>query len=91
MPYAVTEFRDTPNPDALKCMVDRALPAVGSRVRSYRAASEVGEDGLAAALFAVPGVAGVLIHADWITVSRRDAAPWGPIKSGVTNVLRATL
>ncbi len=100
MPYTVTDFRETPNPNALKCVLDKAPTPVGDGSRggaeiprlsrSYRSAGEAAGDPVAAALFRVVGVSGILIHHEgWITVSKANGYAWGPIKAGVTDVLRA--
>lgn len=77
MPYTVTEFRETPNPNAVKCVLDRSP---GATPRSYRAATEAADDPLATLLFGVPGVTGLLIHDGWVTVSKSDSAKWTGIK-----------
>jgi hypothetical protein len=67
--YQVTDFQDTPNPNALKCVLDHS-PAPVEGLRSYLAAPDPTRDALAAALFSVPGVIGVLINPGWVTVSK---------------------
>lgn len=84
MPIAIVRFEATPNPNALKCTVDRRL-CEGSR--SYRTADGAADDPVAGALFRVAGVTGVLIHEDWITVSKQPDAAWGPIRRGVESAL----
>lgn len=84
MPYQVVEYRETPNPNAMKCVLN-ASP--GPRPRSYRAASDAAGDPLAAALFEVPGVEGLLIHDGWITVSKSSGASWKSVKAGVARAL----
>ncbi len=92
MGYKVVEFRQTPNPDALKCMVEPEVRPLGvsgpKRPRAYRSVDEAGEDALAVALFAVEGVAGVLIHEQWITVNKAAGAAWAKVKPGVEKALR---
>ena len=84
MPIAVTKFQPTPNPNALKCIVDKPM---GAEIRSFRTAADAAGDPLAAALFALPGVTGLLITSDWLTVSKSPEAGWGPIKAGVKSTL----
>lgn len=88
MPYRVLEFQDTPNPNALKCVLDRQLPADGA-IRSYLSPAAAASDPLAASLFTIPGVVGVLINPAWITVSKSQDAPWKQVKAGVAKVLGA--
>lgn len=85
MPYTVRAFQATPNPNAVKCILDRK---VTDRPRSYFRAEEAGEDPLARAIFAVEGVTNVLINADWVTVNKTPEADWKAVRSGVERVLR---
>ncbi len=85
MPYTVTRFQSTPNPNAVKCVLDRTT---GEAVRSYFNAGAAQDDPVASALFAIDGVTNVLINDDWITVSKRPDAKWPAIKSAVERALR---
>ena len=90
MGYQVTEFQDTPNPNALKCVLDRPLNPPGAlarQIRSYQSAGSAAGDPLAAAIFQVPGVTGVLINPGWVTVTRSAEADWKSVKAGVKKVL----
>jgi hypothetical protein len=90
--YQVTEFQDTPNPNALKCVLDRPLsnqPFPSGHLRSYQTAAAAEGDPLAADLFTIPGVAGVLINPGWVTVSKAPDAQWKNVKAGVKKVLGA--
>jgi hypothetical protein len=84
----VVEYVTTPNPHALKCVLDAPLPALSDhdKVRSYRDAASAASDPLAARLFAIEGVRNVLIVGNWVTVSKADAAAWKSIKAGVEKV-----
>ncbi len=84
MGYRVKKFQETPNPNALKCVLDRRA---GDSVRSFFKASDAAADPLGAALFSVAGVTNVLINGDWITVSKRPDAAWREVKAGVERVL----
>ncbi len=85
MPYKILEVAPTPNPDALKFVLDRSpAPRVP---RSLRSAAEARGDPVGEPLLAVPGVAHVLIHDGWITVSRAPGAPWDAIRKGVAKAL----
>ncbi|QOJ00238.1 MAG: NifU N-terminal domain-containing protein [Phycisphaeraceae bacterium] len=85
MPYHVLRFQDTPNPNALKCVLDRAIAPTA---RSYRSADDAGGDPTALALFAIPGVANLLILNDWITVGKRSDARWADLKPAISDALR---
>lgn len=84
MAVRVIRFQATPNPNALKCILDRSL---GAHPRSYFEPPEVATDPVGAALFAIEGVTNVLINADWATVCKRPDADWGPIRTGVERVM----
>jgi len=87
VPYVVTEFVTTPNPNALKCVLD-VSPAPGGP-RSYTRAEDAAADPLGAALMAIPGVRNVLIHDGWISVGKTPDAEWKRVKADVKRVLGA--
>ena len=90
MPYQVTEFQDTPNPNALKCVLDRPAPPIdGPGLRSYHSSEAAKNDPLAGALLALPGVVGVLINPAWITISKSPDADWRALKPALKKVLGA--
>ncbi len=84
MSYRVTSYQPTPNPNALKCMLSAPI---SDRPRSFRTPQDAADDALASRLFAVPGVAGLLLNGDWITVNKAPAAEWVGVKRGVERVL----
>lgn len=85
MSHDAVRFQQTPNPNALKCVLNR--PVGGGR-RSYFNAEEARDDALAAALFAIPGVTNVLIQGDWVTVGKSPGADWKSIQPSIERVLR---
>ena len=87
MPYRVTNFQDTPNPNAVKCLLDRPIRDPGRGPGSYRTAQAAADDPVAVALFSIPGVTNLLINADWLTVSKEPGVPWKTIQSEVRRVL----
>ena len=82
--YINLEF--TPNPNTLKYSVNRTLIEKGARnfVRPQDAAQE---SPLAAKLFDVPGISGVMIGRDFVTVTKTDAIGWQALKPQVLAVL----
>ncbi len=80
----MVRFQETPNPNAVKCVLDR--PVGGSR--SYFNGAQATDDALGRALFAIPGVVNVLMHGDWITVGKAPEAPWKSLRAAVERVLR---
>jgi hypothetical protein len=89
MPYIVTEFQTTPNPNALKCVLDRPLRPGAEAFRSFRAAEEASNDTLGRALMAVPGVSSVLLSDGWLTINKDPQARWPAVKKAVEQALAA--
>jgi hypothetical protein len=88
--YKVREFQETPNPAALKCVLDRPvdpLPEGSAAIRSYRTATAATDDPLASRLFAVPGVANVLIADTWVTVGKAESVTWKTLKPAIQRTL----
>lgn len=87
MPHKVLEFRETPNPNATKLLVDPPTGPLGAPARSFFNAEQAKGDRLGERLFAVPGVANVLIHTDWITIGKTPRAGWSQVKAEVVKAL----
>ncbi|MFO0784985.1 MAG: NifU N-terminal domain-containing protein [Phycisphaerales bacterium] len=86
------EFQETPNPGAIKCLLEPAIaPLAPGRAgpRSYRSAAAASSDPLAARLFEVAGVENVLIATDWITIGKSPSASWKTVKKDVERALAA--
>ena len=84
MPYAVTEVQPTPNPNAMKFMLDRPV-SEGSV--SFLQADQAQDHPVARALFAIPGVTSVLLLCDFMTINKDPKASWPQIKRRVQQVL----
>jgi hypothetical protein len=84
MPWKVVAFEETPNPNALKCVLDRTI---AESARGYHRASEAADDAVASALFGVPGVTTVLLLHDFVTVGKTPEASWASVKKGVRKAL----
>ncbi len=85
MPYHVKEFESTPNPNAMKCWLDRPI---SDGPRSFFNASMAAADPVAAALFADAGVTNVLFHGDWMTVNKLPESDWDAVQLKVKRVLK---
>lgn len=85
MPYQVTQFEPTPNPNAIKCWLDRPI---SQGLRSFFNPMMAASDPIAAALFAQAGATNVLFNGDWLTVSKPSEAQWESVKSHIARVLR---
>ena len=74
----------TPNPASLKFLPGRVV--LGSGTAEFRDASETSISPLATRLFAVPGVAGVFLGDDFITVTKDDSE-WQHMKPAVLGAI----
>lgn len=86
MPYTVTEFESTPNPNAVKCWLDRP---VSQGPRSFLNAQAAAGDAIAAALFSEAGATTVLFNGDWLTVNKPADADWAGVKAKIKRVMKA--
>lgn len=83
--YKVLRFEDTPNPNAVKCILDRRISDVP---RSFLSAADAADDPLIAAIFEIPGIRNVLTLDDWITIGKFPDAPWSEIRRRISEILR---
>jgi len=74
----------TPNPASLKFLPGRIV--LGDGTAEFRDASEADASPLAMRLFAVPGVAGVFLGGDFITVTKGDVE-WQHLKPAVLGAI----
>ena len=86
MPYTVARFEPTPNPNALKCILDRPI---SDRPRSFRRPADAEGDPVAARFFAIEGVSGLLLNGGWLTVNKSPEAEWPAVKRAVQQTLAA--
>ena len=84
MPFAVIEVQPTPNPNAVKFILDRPISA--ERV-SILAAEQADDHPIARRLFEVAGVSSLLMLGDFVTVNKEPGASWAPIKRSIRKVL----
>lgn len=86
MPYSITRIEKTPNPDALKFVVE---PSPGRIPRSYRSPDEAdSSDPLGSALLAIPGMRTLLIHDGWFSAVKSPDTDWDDLKPEIERVLR---
>jgi hypothetical protein len=78
------EVQPTPNPNAMKFMLDRPI-SEGSV--SFLKAEQAEDHPIAKALFAIPGVASLLLLGDFLTVNKDPKASWPQVKRKVQQVL----
>lgn len=84
MGWKVTQFQDTPNPNALKCVLDRAI---AESPKSYSTPEAAAGDPVATRLFAIPGVVNLLVHPTWITVNKSPDSTWKTLKPAIAKAL----
>ena len=85
MPYDVVAVESTPNPNALKFVLDRAISA---QPLSFFTAEAAKAHPVASQLFAVPGVSCVLLLGDFVTVNKEPARTWDAIRKRVREILK---
>ncbi len=90
MPDPKITVQGTPNPNAAKFTVDRALVSGGSSV-SYFDPDTARDDPLASKLFALDGVESLLITEDFVTVTKAPAASWEELVPRIENVIKEVL
>ena len=84
MSYAITGIESTPNPNAIKCVLDRPISA---GTRSFLDREMAVGDPLALRLFAITGVTCVMFCGRFVTVNKAPDAGWGPIKRAIHRAL----
>ena len=75
----------TPNPATLKFLPGETV--LGSGTADFPAAEQAAGSPLARRIFAVPGVAGVFLGSDFVTVTKTDAAAWDQIKPSILGAI----
>jgi hypothetical protein len=84
MPFHVTQFETTPNPNAIKCWLDQPI---SDRPRSFLNAEMAAEDAIAHALFTKAGAVCVLFNGDWVTINKPPESDWKIVKPAIKDVL----
>jgi hypothetical protein len=84
MAFHVTEIQATPNPNAAKFILDRA---VSEQPMSFFNVESARNHPLAQRLFAIEGVTSLLLLGDFVTVNKSAEANWKQITPKVKQVL----
>lgn len=79
------ETESTPNPATLKFLPGRDVMPAGTADFAQRDAAQ--RSPLAAAIFALPGVARVFLGGDFVTVTKSDEASWQALRTQVLGVI----
>ncbi|HHY03248.1 MAG TPA: NifU family protein [Paracoccus sp.] len=75
----------TPNPATLKFLPGETVLASGTA--DFPVAEQAAGSPLARRIFAVPGVSGVFLGSDFVTVTKTDAAVWDQIKPSILGAI----
>lgn len=79
----------TPNPDSMQFKTDVILLEEGTL--DFKASGQAASSPLASSLFRIPGVAGVFIGRDFITVTKEDGADWDGLIASVSEEVQRFL
>jgi NFU1 iron-sulfur cluster scaffold homolog, mitochondrial len=82
--FAVREVQPTPNPNAVKFVLDRVI---ADRPMSFLNPDSGKDHEIASRLFAISGVSSLLFLGDFLTVGKRPEAKWAEIKTQVEQTL----
>jgi len=86
--YINLEF--TPNPNTLKYSVNRVLVEKGAR-NFIRPQDAQQDSPLASKLFDVPGISGVMIGRDFVTVTKTEEGDWDVVHKSTSSILEGHL
>ncbi len=79
----------TPNPNTLKYVVDQTLIEKGAA--NFQTAESTAKSPLAKKLFAVAGVAGIMIGKNFVTVTKGEQGDWENLNNGINAALQEHL
>ena len=84
MGFRVTQVQPTPNPNAVKFVLDRVI---AEQPASFLQADAAKRYPLAEQLFEIEGIRSVLFLGDFVTINKHPDVPWPPIKRQVKLLL----
>jgi hypothetical protein len=87
VPFAIREVLPTPNPNAMKFVLDQP---VSQQPVSFLTPAAADNHPLAEKLFKIAGVTSVLLLGDFVTINKSSEARWPDIKRNVQEVLSST-
>ena len=85
MPFEVVAVEATPNPNAAKFVLNGVI---APQPASFFSAEAAKDHPIASKLFAIPGVASVLLLGDFVTVNKQPEHRWEPIRKRVREILK---
>lgn len=84
MAYRIVRFETTPNPNAVKCVLD---DRISEHPKSFLNPEAAADDPIAEALFALGGIRNILINENWISVNKLDATSWASLKPKLKRII----
>lgn len=81
------QTEDTPNPQSMKFLPGQAVLGTGELGIDFPTPASAAISPLAVALFDVDGVGGVYLGADFITVTKAEAADWAHLKPALLGTI----
>lgn len=87
MPIDV-QVETTPNPNSRKFVVGQQVAA---STEWFGSAAEAGNHAIASSLFAIAGVANVMLLNDFVTVGKDGGADWSTVEPAVIEALQSAL
>jgi hypothetical protein len=84
--FSVQKIQPTPNPNAMKFVLDRTISA---HPASFFSSDQAKDNPLVAKLFGISGVTNVMLLGDFVTIGKESQARWSDINSQVQQVLAA--
>jgi len=85
MTISNTSIEPTPNPNALKFILDKCVKTEDSS--TYRTPSECGNNQLALKIFYIRGIDQIHFHSNVITITKFSYEDWENLESEITNVI----
>ena len=85
MGYSVREIQGTPNPNAVKFLLDREI---SNRPVSFLKAEDGVDHPVASQIFEIKGVASILFLGDFVTINKKPEAAWKIITKKVEEILQ---
>lgn len=85
IPKVAVFVEPTPNPNSLKFIVGREITARGSY--EFDSPAKARDSGLATRLFQIPGVEGVFIGTNFVTVRKKTEISWDSVEPAATALI----
>ncbi len=81
------QTEDTPNPQSMKFLPGRPVLGLGALGMDFPNAETAAPSPLVQSLFAIDGVAGVFLGADFLTVTKYNSTDWRHVKPSILGAI----